>query len=119
MKPPGHTAAEAFLLPPSGEWFIIEARISRSFTDMNELKETLRKLHAQLGTAEGVDDELKELLTKLDQDIHGLLQATPAAGEQESLTERAQEVAARFASEHPQMEKLLRELADKLANIGI
>ena len=87
---------------------------------MNDLKDTLRQVHQQLETSKGVDAELAELLRALDQDIHQLL-ASEAGSQEESepLTERAREIAARFASEHPQLEKVLRELADKLASIGI
>jgi ABC-type transporter Mla subunit MlaD len=88
---------------------------------MDDLKATLRELHRQLESAQGVDDESRGLLRALDDDIHALLveetEETPS--EAEFLTERAQEVAARFASNHPQLEKLLREVADKLASIGI
>lgn len=89
--------------------------------NMDELKATLRELHRQLETAQGVDAESRDLLRALDADIHTLLleESEEAPTDAEFLTERAQEVAARFASNHPQLEKLLREVADKLANIGI
>ncbi len=88
---------------------------------MDDLKAKLRELHAQLEATQDVDDESRDLLRALDTDIHALLveETEEHSSEAEFLTERAQEVAARFATNHPQLEKLLREVADKLASIGI
>ncbi len=87
---------------------------------MEDLKKALRDLHRHLESAGGIDEESRELLRALDQDIHQLLDSDRKPDEDsEPLTERAQAIAARFASEHPQLEKVLRELADKLASIGI
>lgn len=84
------------------------------------LKETLKNLHTNLESAGAVDAELKSLLKVLDGDIQALLNQedndTPAAA---LLISRAQSISARFATEHPQLEKVMRELADTLARLGI
>lgn len=91
-----------------------------------QLKSTLKELHRHLESAGGsVDGELKNLLQVLDSDIHELLQKEPpaeeaAAGAEEGvLATRAQALAASFAAQHPQLERVLRELGRTLENMGI
>lgn len=84
------------------------------------LKDTLKKLHASLETSAKVDSELRDLLQVLDDDIHLLLgkeayDLSQAAG----LAERAQFISARFAARHPHIEPLLRELVDILTGMGV
>lgn len=96
------------------------------------LKSHLKELHANLSQTGTVDEELQDLLRQLDGDIRMLLErpastALPdllATGEPggtapPDLSERTQEIAARFAVEHPRLEPALRELSRMLANIGI
>ena len=98
--------------------------------DIQELKQSLKNLHARLDTAGPVDAELQELLRTLDADIQLLLArrtanapVSVAADDEDiapgSLAERSQEIGARFAVEHPQLEPALRELGRILANMGI
>ncbi len=97
------------------------------------LKSHLKELHANLSQTGTVDAELQELLRQLDGDIRVLLErpvdeappellATGEPGHElapQDLSERTQEIAARFAVEHPRLEPALRELSRMLANIGI
>lgn len=89
------------------------------------LKTTLQDLHRHLESAGPVDAELKELLRTLDQDIHHLLaeEAPPADEasdiEEGSLSERAQQLSAKFAAQHPNLERVLRELGATLERMGI
>lgn len=86
----------------------------------NDLKESLKELHANLESAANVDAELKELLQVLDTDIHQLLgKEAPVAEDAAGLAERAQSISARFAAQHPTIEPTLRELGNMLANMGI
>lgn len=86
----------------------------------DHLKNTLTELHHQLESGAAVDDELKTLLQVLDRDIHHLLGKEPAAQEADTgLAERAQELSAKFAAQHPQLEKVLRELGHTLERMGI
>lgn len=84
----------------------------------DNLKNTLKELHQRLESAGTVDAELKSLLHTLDGDIQRLLNQQaqePDAG----LSGRAQELSARFAAQHPQLETALRELAQTLERMGI
>ena len=85
-----------------------------------QIKETLRRLHADLDARNVVDPELRQLLTKLDEDIHKLLDkrgadVTAAA----KLVDRLEALEADFATEHPTVERFARELIDALAKMGI
>ncbi len=87
-----------------------------------QLKNALKELHRQLESAgAAVDDELKNLLKVLDSDIDQVLQQQAPArqDDDDSLASRSQELAARFAAQHPQMERMLRELGRTLENMGI
>jgi len=87
---------------------------------MDELKEAIRKLHETLRTADHVDPELQGLLQTLDDDIHAALHIERPDGSPDSeLEERARSLAARFASQHPTLEPILRDVADMLGKMGI
>lgn len=86
----------------------------------DNLKDTLKRLHANLESSGNVDSELKVLLGVLDSDINLLLgreaqDSATAAG----LVERVQFISAKFAARHPHIEPLLRELVDILTGMGI
>lgn len=88
----------------------------------DQLKNSLKDLHRHLESAGGaVDNELKSLLQVLDRDIHQLLNndAPATTADDNSLAERTQELSARFAAQHPQLEGVLRELGRTLQNMGI
>jgi ABC-type transporter Mla subunit MlaD len=88
----------------------------------DQLKNVLKDLHRQLESAGAVDGELKSLLQVLDRDIEQLLNKrddAPATDADAGLTGRAQELSARFAAQHPQLETALRELAQTLERMGI
>jgi len=84
------------------------------------LKDKLRELHSSLDSASVPDAELTQLLRVLDADIRGLLAKQPGVVDDAAgLATRTREISARFASRHPQLEPMLRELTDMLARIGI
>jgi len=86
------------------------------------LKASLKNLHANLAATGPVDEELRELLLQLDGDIKQLLeQRAVPEGESETygLAERTQEISAKFAAQHPQLEPALRELGNILSSMGI
>ncbi|HEY0060517.1 MAG TPA: DUF4404 family protein [Telluria sp.] len=91
--------------------------------DTANLKSHLKDLRANLAQTGNVDDELQSLLQQLDGDIRTLLERRTAEAQAESdpygLSERTQELTARFAVEHPRLEPALRELGRMLANMGI
>lgn len=90
--------------------------------DKQELASLLKKLQAELESGQPVDPSLRQSLQTLDQDIQKVLtQGSPEPGEHEegSLNERAQEIEARFAAEHPYLASTLRDVMDTLGKMGI
>ncbi|MRW90376.1 DUF4404 family protein [Duganella sp. FT80W] len=89
----------------------------------SNLKASLKTLHERLAQAGPVDEELLELLQQLNGDITTLLErgAAPEPGDTSTygLAERTQELSAKFAVKHPQLEPALRELGTILSNIGV
>ena len=86
----------------------------------NQIKDTLRRLHADLDARNVVDPELRELLADLDADIHKLLErGEDSAPDSASLVERLESIETEFATEHPTIERFARELIDALGKMGI
>lgn len=88
------------------------------------LKASLKSLHSSLATTGPIDEELQDLLRQLDGDIKQLLErrAGEAAAPDTTtygLAERTQELSAKFAVKHPQLEPALRELGNILNSMGI
>ncbi|MDO9236100.1 MAG: DUF4404 family protein [Aquabacterium sp.] len=90
--------------------------------DKQELASLLKKLQTELESGRSVDDSLKQSLQALGQDIQNVLgqsQAPVQNADEASLNERAQELEARFAVEHPYLASTLRDVMDLLGKIGI
>lgn len=91
--------------------------------DKTELSSLLKKLQAELELGgQTIDEGLKQQLQLLDQDIQKILVHGSALVRQDSeasLEERAQEIEARFASEHPYLASTLRDVMDTLGKMGI
>lgn len=90
--------------------------------EKQELAALLKKLQAELESVQALDDSLKQSLQSLGQDIQKVLgQGTPPtpAADEASLNERAQELEARFAAEHPYLASTLRDVMDSLGKMGI
>jgi hypothetical protein len=86
----------------------------------NQIKDTLRRLHADLDARNIVDPELRELLARLDADIRKLLDPRDVSvSDSTSLVERLESLEAEFATEHPAIERFARELIDALGKMGI
>lgn len=78
------------------------------------LAELLAELNRELRESSELDAETRELLGKLNDDIERLTAAEP-----ESPIDRAKQLESRFATDHPVAERIVRELADVLAKMGI
>jgi len=91
----------------------------------SNLKASLSSLRSHLASAGPIDDELQDLLKQLDGDIKQLLErraaaeASPGVSTTYGLAERTQEISAKFAAQHPQLEPALRELGNILSSMGI
>lgn len=84
-----------------------------------ELKQQLTALHAKLENTRSVDLQTHELLVVLLGDITRLLGQPKSADEQQSLTERLDELAVQFEAEHPALGAAVRGLVDALGKAGI
>jgi ATP phosphoribosyltransferase len=76
----------------------------------------LKELRQELDAAE-VDVETQSLASALDADIQALLASKKSPTD--TLLKQAKAVEVRFAVEHPMAERILRELVDTLARIGV
>ncbi len=75
----------------------------------SQLPDLLRKLHAELASAETLDPESRALLKTVAQDLSKF----------ESHVSTARSLAVRFEAKHPDVAAVLRELADTLGKAGI
>lgn len=88
--------------------------------EKKRLREQLVSLHRELEDSDELDDELRGLLGQVDRDIHRLLQTeTDDEAEQTDLSGQVREAATNFQAEHPRTYRVLREIADTLAKLGI
>lgn len=92
-------------------------------TEKDRLKDHLHTLHRELEGSEQLDEDMRRLLTQVDEDIHRLLdQGGEAVTEPEggdALSDQVRETATNFQAEHPRTYRVLREIADTLAKLGI
>lgn len=91
--------------------------------DKSELSALLKKLQSTLESGgQPIDADLRQQLHALDRDIQKVLDQDGAPESQEdevTLEERAQEIEARFATEHPYLASTLRDVMDTLGKMGI
>ena len=64
--------------------------------------------------AVGLDDDTRRLLGELNDDID-----SRGGGDDVNPVERAQQLESRFAADHPVASRIVREIADLLAKMGI
>lgn len=83
----------------------------------NELKSHLNQLRRELADAQELDAETREALSDIAARIERLL-GTSGAGH-ESLRDRLESTALRFEAEHPNLARLLGEVSDTLAKLGV
>jgi len=89
-----------------------------SFMSEQKIRELLSELHHEVKTSE-VDAETRSLLRELDSDIHELLDSSTSEQKIQFVMERAKLLEARFAVNHPTVERFLREVLDTLAKMGV
>ena len=83
-----------------------------------EIKDLLGKLRNEIGKTE-LDDDTLLLVRDLDADIDDLLDPEGDRAETDSVLEKARELETNFASEHPTIERFMREVIDVLVRMGI
>jgi len=87
------------------------------FVSQQRVKLLLSELQLELARTEEVDDDTLALIRKLEQDIDELIESSEQRNS--PVLDDAIALEARFAANHPIAEKLLREVIDSLARIGI
>jgi hypothetical protein len=85
---------------------------------MNEkqIDSLLEKVRAELQQIDHVDQDERELLLNLEQDIHALLDRTGATP---SILDRFQRAVEKFEIKYPTLTTLLSEVSTILSNAGI
>ena len=81
------------------------------------IKLLLTELQSELARTEEVDEETLAMVRKLDENIDELIESSEQVNS--PVLDDAIALEARFATNHPVAEKLLRELIDSLSRIGI
>lgn len=84
----------------------------------SQIRELLGKLQDEIRKTD-LDDDTRSLVRDLDTDIHHLLDPEEHGTDRDSVVERARALETRFASEHPTMERFVREVIDALVRMGI
>jgi len=82
------------------------------------LLDSVVELHTELETSDNVDPEVLQQARDLDSKMHQMIKSNELKAE-ESLTEQLLDLEAKFALDHPILEKLTREVIDRLAQMGI
>ena len=83
-----------------------------------EIKELLGKLRDEIRKTE-LDDDTLSLVRDLDADIDDLLDPKGHRAETDSVVETARELESNFATDHPTIERFMREVIDVLVRMGI
>ena len=84
----------------------------------SEIRNLLTKLRSEIQNAQ-IDTQTRNLMRELDSDIHNLLDPEKAEIEAASVLERARAVEANFETDHPTAVRILREVIEALARMGI
>ena len=88
--------------------------------DTQELDTLLERLHAELERADRVDDKGRELLRRLDNDIHNLLgQPEPGSNPLLGLAQSLKESIAYLEATHPRVTAVLSDRVNSLSNAGL
>lgn len=83
-----------------------------------KVRRLLQQLHDELSDdARGLDEETLELARRLDRDIDRVIESDESP--ERPLMDDAVALEARFAVDHPVAERLIRELIENLARMGI
>jgi hypothetical protein len=84
----------------------------------NQLMESLVELRAELEISEDIDPKLLEQARGLEIEMHEMLNSNELIAE-DSLSEELLALETQFAAEHPVIEKILRNIVNTLAQMGI
>ncbi len=83
-----------------------------------QIRDLLAKLQGEIQNTE-LDEDTRALVRDLDSDIHGLLNNEAGSAEADSVLQKARALETNFASDHPTIERFMREVIDVLVRMGI
>ena len=89
-----------------------------------KLKTTVGQLHAELGSIENADEEIRQMLQGAMEDIQLILDQDKqpmAEGDSQhaSVVERLSKAAQHYEDQHPTLSGILGSMIDTLSNMGI
>jgi len=89
--------------------------------DKAELLKTLEKLQAELADAKSVDDDARQILTALTDDILRLSEQSEAESAETigPLSAQVHDLVLQIETDHPKLTTALNQVAAALANLGI
>lgn len=85
------------------------------------IKELLTQLREEIRETD-IDEELEQLLAGLDKDIENVIDddaGLDGVVDMEDVVDRAKELEASFATDHPTVARVVREAIDLLVRMGI
>lgn len=85
------------------------------------IKELLTQLREEIRDTD-IDEELEQLLAGLDEDIESAIDESPGVDsvvDIDDVVDRAKELEATFATDHPTAVRVVREAIDLLVRMGI
>lgn len=85
------------------------------------LHELLGQVHQELERADSIDDESRELMFEVSDDIRYLLESGKDRdeAEREGMSDRLDSLLLAFGSRHPRIASMIEEVIDTLAKMGI
>jgi hypothetical protein len=83
----------------------------------DRLNQLLEELHAELGTAESLDDAAKQQLRDLAGEISAKVQSAETAVDEEETP--LQTTVLEFETDHPRITGILGQIAEALSRLGI
>jgi len=86
--------------------------------DDQDRRKLLEELQQQIGRTEPLDEKGRELLRRLDREIHALLQG-PQGDAPDTVLEQLQENIEHFEQTHPTLALTLSQMLTVLSNAGI
>ena len=83
-----------------------------------KIQELVKKLREQLHTT-AVDADTRSMMVQLESDIDDLINPVHESQDANPVLDVAEQLEARFASDHPTAERVVREIVDMLTKMGV
>ncbi|MEO8400001.1 MAG: DUF4404 family protein [Ignavibacteriaceae bacterium] len=87
----------------------------------NKLNQSLEQLHERLKKISSIDEESKNTLRKISNDINNLLEkpTEKAAEEKNEIIDSLKESATQFEADHPELAESIHIIIHTLSNMGM